>query len=583
MSELEMLRRRCERLELLNQVTQVIHSTLEPREALVLILREAVRVMRATSGSVVLVNPTTGFLEIEVSIGLPERASRLRLRVGEGITGWVAQTGQPARVGDVTQDARYIMVRRHARSELAVPLEVNGEVRGVLNVDSDRLHAFTAEDEELLRNLARPAARVIHHTWLYEQIRHKARLLEALVRVGQTINSTQGMDEALIAITRQACLLMQGRMSSLLLLDASRQWLELRASHGAGPDYITKPRLPVEDSLLGVVIRRQKPLQVENVQVSSLYQHVEIARREGLVSLLSVPLMHRGQVLGALNVYTGDPHSFSNEEIGILSALAELSATAIEKARLYDRVAGIEEQLRQNEKLSALGLLAAEVAHEIRNPLTVMKMLFHSLHLEFPSPDPRAMDVRIISEKMDHLNRIVERVLDFARHNEPKSAPVGLNGLLDDLLLLVRQKLARNGIRLVYRPSPDLPSILGDATLIEQAFLNLILNALEAMPQGGTLAILTRLVPVQSQSSSPQEVLVLIRDTGSGMTQEQQRTAFTSLLQTTKTTGSGIGLALVARVIEAHHGRIRIHSRPGRGASFSIYFPCAQISSMASP
>ena len=123
-------------------------------------------------------------------------------------------------------------------------------------------------------------------------------------------------------------------------------------------------------------------MQIANVQTSSRYQNVEVARREGLVSLLSVPLLFAGQSIGTLNVYTGRLYNFSNEEIRILSALAELSAIAIEKARLYERIVDVEEQLRQNEKLSALGLLAAEVAHEIRNPLTVMKLLVSLAGLE---------------------------------------------------------------------------------------------------------------------------------------------------------------------------------------------------------
>ena len=379
---------RYERLQLLYQVSNVIHSTLEPQEALQLIVSEAVRLMHASSGSVVLINPTSGFLEIHASQNLPAAATRLKLRVGEGITGWVARTGKPARVGDVTQDPRYVMARRGVRSELAVPLEVNGETRGVLNMDSDRADAFTTEDQELLQELAVQAAKVIQNTWLYEQLRLKAHLFESLASVSRTINSTLNLDEALQAITREAGVLMHARMCSLMMLDESREWLDLRASYGAGEAYINKPRLAVDDSLLGVVVRRKKPMQVANVQESSRYQHVEVARREGLVSLLSVPLIFAGQAIGTLSIYTGRPYSFSNEEISILSALAELSAIAIEKARLYERVVDVEEQLRQNEKLSALGLLAAEVAHEIRNPLTVMKLLYHSLDLKFPGRRP---------------------------------------------------------------------------------------------------------------------------------------------------------------------------------------------------
>ena len=125
--ELTELRTRYERLNSLYQVGNVIHSTLDSQEALQLILSEAMRLMRASSGSAVLINTTTGFLEILASEGLPEGASELKLRVGEGITGWVARTGKPARVGDVSKDPRYVMLRPDVCSELAVPLEVNGE------------------------------------------------------------------------------------------------------------------------------------------------------------------------------------------------------------------------------------------------------------------------------------------------------------------------------------------------------------------------------------------------------------------------------------------------------------------------
>ena len=568
--QLEKLKSSHERLRLLYQVGGVIHSTLDSQEALQLIVSEAVRVMRASSGSLALINPTSGFLEIHAAQNLSASARKLKLRVGEGVTGWVAQNGKPVRVGDVTQDKRYVSIRRDVRSELAVPLEVQGEVRGVINVDSERVDAFSEDDQELLQELAIQAAKVIHHTWLYEQLRLKVMLFESLSSVSRTINSTLNLDEALRAITKEACELMRARMCSLMLLDESREWLDLRASYGAGDAYINKPRLSASESLIGVVVRRKKPLQVANVQTDTRYQNVELARREELVSLLSVPLIFSGQSIGALSVYTARPYSFSNEEIKILSALAELSAIAIEKARLYERVVDVEEQLRQNEKLSALGLLAAEVAHEIRNPLTVMKLLYHSLDLKFDAKDPRTKDAQIISAKIEHLNKIVVQILDFARTTEPKFAPVNLNDLVDELSLLVRHKLANQGIKLVRDLQTDLPLVSGDAPQLEQAFLNLILNAAEAMDGGGTLTIRSRVLRGADKTVC---AAVEFKDTGGGMTPEQQREAFKTVLATTKAKGTGLGLAIVGRIVETHHGEIRIRSRGGRGTTMRIALP----------
>lgn len=570
--ELADLKERYARLELLYQVANVIHSTLEPQEALQLIVEQAVRVTRASSGSVVLINPTSGFLEIHASVGLPPKASELKLRVGEGVTGWVALKGQPVRSGDVSKDPHYIRLRDNVASELAVPLVVGEDIRGVLNVDSDRLDAFTAADQELLEALSISAATVIQNTWLYEQLRLKARLLETLARVGQTINSALNLDDALQVITREACQMMQAKMSSLLMLDESREWLELRASWGAGEAYVDRQKISAAESLVGIVVRRRKPMQVENVQTSSRYQSTGLARREGLVALLSVPLIFAGEAIGALNIYTGRPYKFSNEEIRILSALAELSALAIEKARLYERIVDVEEQLRQNEKLSALGLLAAEVAHEIRNPLTVMKMLYHSLDLQFPKGDPRARDAEILGQKIEHLNKIVDQILAFARTTEPTFAPVKLNELIGELGLLVRHKLRHQNIQFLQKLEPTLPRVMADATQLEQAFLNLILNAAEAMPKGGTLTVTSRKI-VPRDGTKPTHVAVEFKDTGEGMTEEQARRAFTTVLSTTKARGTGLGLAIVGRVIETHHGEVKIKSQLGHGTSITVVLP----------
>ncbi|MDP7050241.1 MAG: GAF domain-containing protein [Verrucomicrobiota bacterium] len=561
-----------EQLQRLYQVSKVIHSALDQQEALGLIVREAVALVGATTGSVVLINPTDGLLEIQAAQGLPDASSRLKLRVGEGITGWVAQHGKPALVPDVREDARYVQIHDHTRSELAVPLEINGIVRGVVNVDSDQLDAFSGTDLALLTELASQAATVIQNTFLYERSRIRADLFESFIAVGQAINSAVDLDDALAAITREACTLMSARTSALQLLDESGDRLALVASHGAGEAYLNKPDVVVSDSFLGSVVHRMKPLQIENIQISHAYQQQNMAREEGVVALLSVPLVFGGDTTGTLNIYKAEAYVFSNDEIQIAMALAELSAIAIEKARLLERIVESEELLRQNEKLSALGLLAGEVAHEIRNPLTVLKMLYHSLGLEFPADDPRAEDVRIMGEKMDHLNTIVEQVLTFARNAEPQLQPTEINKLIDDLRLLVRRKSAQQNVELEIRLAKRLPQVKADGPQLSQVFLNLTLNALEAMPDGGRLTIETRAIHLPKSAPEPTHIRIEFTDSGCGMDAETRERAFTSLLHTSKPGGSGLGLAIVGRIVESHGGRIKIKPS-GSGTTFSILLP----------
>ncbi|MBX3731874.1 MAG: GAF domain-containing protein [Verrucomicrobiae bacterium] len=566
------LRARIQRLETLQRVSRVLHSTLELRESLELILGEMMALVPATSGLVALINPTTRFLEIEAALGLPPHVRSMRFRVGEGSAGWAARTGRPILVADTTRDGRHLPLRRNIRSELAIPLRVAGEVRGVVALHADRPAAFSPADLDLLGEIAALASPAIRNTWHYEQARLKARFLESLVRVGQIINSTISRDEALQVITREARSLLQARMCSLMMLDDSGEWMVLRASHGAGPAYRSKPHLNVSESFVGIVLRRKKAMQLENVQSSGRYQNTAVAREEGLVSLLSVPLVFAGKAIGALNLYTGEPHTFSDEEVRSLSAYADLSAVALDKARLYDRTVAVEEQLRESERLTALGLLAAELAHEIRNPLTVMKMLHHSIRSGFDPGEPTATDLRVMGEKMDHLNRIVDRVLDLARRNEPELSRVQINRLLDDLGLLIRHKCRSQQVELVQRLAPGLPELAADPTQLEQAFLNLTLNALEAMPTGGRLAIQTRALGRRG-SGNPSHVMVRFRDSGTGMPEEQRQRAFTPLLGSTKPKGTGLGLAMVQRVVEAHEGRLRIWSAVGRGTAIAMILP----------
>jgi signal transduction histidine kinase len=545
-----------------------LRTLLHPQKALDRIMAAAVRSTRADSGSFILINPNTGLLDIEASVGLSEKARRVKLRPGEGITGWVATTGRPLRTGDVHAEKRYVSINAKVRSEMAAPVEMRGQVVGLLNVDSVKIDAFSATDEARLVDMASEAAQWLELAWEIDQLRLKGRQLTSLVDIAQMIISETNLDEILEQITTQTFRLMKARLCSVFLLNDDNSELVLRACQGGTKLYRQKPNLSMEDSLLGNVVTRRKPLSVVDVMDEKGYVQIDIARQERLVSLLAVPLIFAEKTLGVLVVYTQQRHRFSNDEIKLLTTLGDLSAVAIEKGRLLARVVDMEEKLRASERLSALGLLAAEIAHEIRNPLTVMQMLFHALVESLQLDATSQRDAQLISEKMRQMNRILDQVLSFARSSEPIKEPVLADQLIDDVFLLTRHKLLQQGIDVRSSVPEGLPPFRADRAQIEQVLLNLILNASEAMPKGGTLRLSAALENVEGRP----HLALSVRDTGQGMSQDQIDNLFAPFL-TYKESGTGIGLAIVKKILENHSSKVEIESKVGQGTRFKLLFP----------
>ena len=545
-----------------------LRTLLHPQKAIDRILAAAVRSTRADGGSFVLVNPNTGLLDIEASQGLSERAKRTKLKPGEGITGWVATTGKPLRTGDVRKEKRYVSISARVRSEMAVPVEMRGQVVGLLNVDSRQVDAFDETDEKRLMGMASEAAQWLELAWEMDQLRVKGRQLTSLVDIAQMLISESNLDEILEQINVQTFRLMKTRLSSVFLLSDDSSQLVLRACLGGTQLYREKPNLSIEDSLLGSVILRRKPISVVDVAEEKRYLQPDIARKEKLVSMLAVPLIFGEKPIGVLAVYTHERHRFSNDEIKLLGTLGDLSAIAIEKGRLLARVVDMEEKLRASERLSALGLLAAEIAHEIRNPLTVVQMLFHAL-LEGLEMDATAKrDAELIGEKMRQMNRILDQVLQFARSSEPTKEPLRAEQLIDDVFLLTRHKLQQQNIEMRSQVAGELPSFHADRAQIEQVLLNLILNAAEAMPEGGSL----RLSASLEKLDDVPHIVLAVRDNGMGMSPFQVENLFAPFL-TYKETGTGLGLAIVKKIMENHQSKVQVESKVGQGTKFKLLFP----------
>jgi signal transduction histidine kinase len=374
------------------------------------------------------------------------------------------------------------------------------------------------------------------------------------------------LDDVLDGLVREAHQLMDCHICALLLLNPDGRSLRLHSMVGPEGPLAYDENLSIDDSSVGAAVHRCKQVEVTNLPFTEEHHFIRIIQRENLASMLATPIVFNDAVIGALNIYTRRQRRFNNDEKKVVAALATLGAAAIQNARLYARVFSSEESLRRNEKLTTLGMLAAEIAHEIRNPLTVLKLLFDSLELRFDPDDPRHKDTEVIGEKLDQLEEIVERVLGFGRSREGMHARYELGPLVEETLRLVRLKLHQQKIAIDYRPWPDSLRVEVNKGQIQQVILNLLLNATQIMSGGGHIRIET----------APEEdrVLFTISDDGGGIPPEVQPQIFDSFL-TQRSEGTGLGLSISKRILRAHRGDIElVDSGPG-GTTFRFWLPRA--------
>lgn len=554
-------------IDALYRISSLSGDTEDPKEALNTILDEILQVLGAHSASVALISPDTNRLEIEVYRGMPEDLSELQLALGQGVTGWVALHNKPILVNDVRADPRYFTVKETVCAEMAVPMEVEGMVVGVVNVDSETLNAFDDNDLKVLTLMTNEATKVVSRLWLINQLRGKARQLESVIETGQKLVTKRDIQEVMDTITQQALGLLHCRLCALYLLAPDGRTLRLQSLAGSTRNQWASEEFPADESSVGVAIQRRKQIEVFNVPRTE--EHPSLAVMEGLSSLLATPLVIEDDVIGVLNVYTDQVHRFNNDERRILATLASLGAVAIQNSRLYTRVFASEETLRKSERLTTLGLLAAEIAHEIRNPLTVIKLLLDSLDLHFPEADARAQDVRVIGEKLDQLEEIVERVLGFGKSTTNLFARWNLTHLIEETLRLMRLKLEQSKVTLTLK-KPQTPLIIdGHKGQLQQVMLNLLLNAVQAMPDGGAITITI----TTEDGPGGKTAVVRVEDTGGGIPDRLKAHIFDSFL-TPQKEGSGLGLSIVKRILKSHRGDIALLNEPGAaGAVFRFWLP----------
>lgn len=387
---------------------------------------------------------------------------------------------------------------------------------------------------------------------------------EALFSISTEISSTLQLEEVLQRVVAHACRLMEARVASILLIDKEAETLRPAATYGASVDYLALPDREVADSLTGEVIKTGMPLYIPDVREETRYRVADLARREGLCTLLAVPLRTKTDVIGVLNVYTGEPRCFEESDVRLLTLLAAQSAIAIENATLHQNEMEARERLRQSEKLAALGKLSAGLAHELRNPLNTVSMLIYAMAQELPADGPFGADLQIVQGELRRMSLLIDQFLEFARPRPPHFQRERLEEIMEETLLLLGPEARNRGIMIYKEWDKNLPQVWVDGAQIKQVFLNLLLNALQAMPNGGKLTVRLHV--------SGGSLLTAIADEGVGICPEVRANLFQPFF-TTKQRGTGLGLSISQRIIEGHNGRLRLFSQPGVGTTVIVRLP----------
>ncbi len=539
-----------------------------PDEALPVIIDELVDFFEADRASICLINPDTNLLEPEITRGYLEGETEDSMDQGRGSSGWVAFHNRPLLVPDFQAPGAPHSGPDGIRCRMTVPMEDNGQVLGVINLDRFEPNSFEPRDLDRLETLRDEVTAVLQRLWVMAHLNIKASQLEVLTNIGQSLVTKLELDELLSSVARETQEISRSQLCTIQLYHSETEKVSLRASHPPGKPETGPVELDINDSLASAAIRTRRQVEFRRLQSADFSEVADIPTDTAIQSVLSTPILLDGDVIGVIHIFTDGIHRFANEEKRLLTALAGLAAVAIQNARLYSRVFESEESLRRNEKLTTLGLLAAEIAHEIRNPLTVLKLLFGSLNLEFSKDDPRSTDVSIIREKLNQLESIVGRVLSFAKAPGSLHARWNIDEIIHETCLLVRLKLHQSKIHMHYHPPSEPLVVDADKGQIQQVLLNLLLNATEAMPHGGDVTIRCS----EERANQVRLAVIEIEDTGGGIPDSVQPGLFSSFLSG-RADGTGLGLAIVKRIMQSHHGDIEVVRSDSRGTAMKLSMP----------
>src|SRR5213593_4554552 len=517
------------------------------------------------------------------TIGAPAAISRDRVSYGQGMVGQVGRTREPVVIDDVFAAADIVLDPDWWRScgftsFAGYPIMAADELLAVLVLIDDHPLRFTAKTREVIAMFIAQASVAIKNARLYREAQRRRDVAEALARVGREVTGTLDVERIAYLVARGVVELLEGHGSLVFRYEAEARTLHAIGFFGEDASAVKGIVLQPGEGAAGLAVAERRIVSTSDILNEPGF-HLTPALRERIQSrlyrsVLCVPLVARDRVVGALAMGAEAGRVFTREEHLVLQAFADQAALAIENAQLYasarDSLARLREtqaQLLQAGKMSALGQLVSGVAHELNNPLSVI-IGYGQLMLHREIPEALRRPVELMVTQGDRMAKIVRNLLYFARQRPPERVAIKIHQVIEQTLALRQNQLTLSGITVERDFAEELPTVIGDGQQLQQVFLNLILNAEQAIAaehRGGRIRFHTKVVDHWVRTE--------VTDDGPGIPPEVLPRIFEPFFTTKEVgAGTGLGLSVSYGIVEEHGGRLSAGSERGR-TTFTLDLP----------
>jgi len=387
---------------------------------------------------------------------------------------------------------------------------------------------------------------------------------KTLKELSLVARSIAGLDELLDKILTAIVSVIKLNNASIYVQDKRGGRYFVRKSIGMD---IKRASLSENDNIIKQLSSRKEAVMYD--ETTKISQDISVFMKE-VDATIVFPIIAKNELEGFLCL--GEKLSgevYSDEDIDLLTTLCSQMAVSIENAMLYEDALEAQKKLYQADKLATVGALAAGLAHEIKNPIAAIKGFAQVIDRAVIEKDSEAIKdfKEVVPRQLDRINEIVEKLLTLSRPPKLEKKKIDINSLLDEIVKLVEKQALKQRVEIV-RSFEELPKTLADPEQLTQAFLNLVLNAVQSMPDGGQIEIRTRFLGMD-------RIIVEIIDNGAGIPKDRISRIFDPFY-TTKDTGSGLGLSVTQKIIIDHHGKIEVESEVGKGSKFTIMIPVVE-------